>query len=92
MTAAIEAEFGFEIVNLGESKTVELRMLIELIARATGETPKLKRLPTQPGDVRATYADIAKARRLLGYAPGFPIEEGIPLFVEWYRRTFGVRA
>ena len=92
VTAAIEAEFGFDIVNLGESKTVELRRLIELIAKAVGKAPRLKRLPMQPGDVRATYADISKARRLLSYNPAFPIEKGIPIFVEWYRRTFSVSA
>ncbi len=83
---AIETEFGFEIVNLGESKTVELRYLIELISQATGKSPKLRRLPPQPGDVPVTFADISKARRLLGYAPSFPIEKGIPIFVEWYLR------
>ena len=87
VTAAIEADFGFEIVNLGESKTIELRNLVELIAKATGKTPKVKRLPMQPGDVRATYADITKARRLLAYNPTFPIEKGIPIFVAWYKRN-----
>jgi len=87
IVGAIRAEFGFEIVNLGESRTVELKHLIELIAQATGKTPKLKHLPMQPGDVPATFANISKARRLLGYNPGFPIEKGVPLFVEWYRKS-----
>jgi UDP-glucuronate 4-epimerase len=87
IVGAIRAEFGFEIVNLGESRTVELKRLIELVAQATGKTPKLKHLPMQPGDVPATFADISKARRLLGYNPGFPIEKGVPLFVEWYRKS-----
>ena len=91
VTAAVEADFDFEIVNLGESKTVELRELIRLIADATGREPKLKRMPMQPGDVRATYADISKAKRLLGYNPGFPIEKGIPIFVEWYRDNIAPR-
>jgi len=85
ITAAMKAEFGFEIVNLGESRTIELRGLIELISRATGKTPRLERLPMQPGDVQATYADISKARRLLNYSPTCPIEKGIPLFIEWYK-------
>jgi UDP-glucuronate 4-epimerase len=87
VTAAMDLRCGYEIINLGESRTVELRTLIDLIARATGKTPRIKRLPPQPGDVAATYADISKARRLLGYNPSFPIERGIPIFVEWYRRT-----
>ena len=84
---AVRAEFGFEIVNLGESRTVELRRLIELIALATGKTPQINRLPPAAGDVPITFANIEKARRLLGYNPSFPIENGVPLFVEWYRKT-----
>lgn len=87
VTAAIEADFDFEIVNLGESRTVELHTLIELVSNATGKEPRLKHLPMQPGDVRATYADISKAGRLLDYTPSFPIEKGIPLFVEWYKQN-----
>jgi len=89
LLGAVEADLGFEIVNLGESKTVEVSYLIELIARATGKQPRLKFLPPAPGDVPATCADITKARRLLGYDPSVPLERGIPLFVEWYRRTGG---
>ena len=84
---AMKLQRGFEIVNLGESRTTELRRLIEVVAQATGKQPRIKRMPPQPGDVAATYADISKARRLLGYNPAFPIERGIPLFVEWYRRN-----
>ena len=87
VVAAMDRAAGYEIVNLGESKTIMLKELIELIASATGKEPKLRQKPLQPGDVQATYADISKARRLLGYAPSFPIERGVPLFVEWYRRN-----
>ena len=75
----------YEIVNLGESETVELRRLIELIAEALDVEPRVERRPPQPGDVERTYADISKARALLGYRPETRIEEGIPRFVEWYR-------
>jgi UDP-glucuronate 4-epimerase len=85
LEGAMRFEGGFEIVNLGESRTTELRRLIEIVSEATGKTPKIRRMPMQPGDVDATYADITKAKKLLGYNPGFPIEKGIPLFVEWYR-------
>ncbi len=85
--AAADRALPFEIINLGESATVSVNELVALIARATGCSPRLRTLPAQPGDVKATYADISKARRLLGYAPSFPIERGIPAFVEWYRRT-----
>lgn len=77
---------AFEIVNLGESQTVELSTLISLIAGSLGVEPRIERLPGQPGDVDRTFADISKARRLLGYDPQTPIERGIPEFVDWYRR------
>jgi UDP-glucuronate 4-epimerase len=75
----------FEIINLGESETVELSRLISLIAGTLGVEPRIERLPMQPGDVLRTYADISKARRLLGYDPQTSIEEGIPQFIDWFR-------
>ncbi|MEE9576378.1 MAG: NAD-dependent epimerase/dehydratase family protein [Gemmatimonadota bacterium] len=75
---------AFEIVNLGESDAVELSPLIGLIAAALDVEPQIELLPPQPGDVEQTFADIGKARELLGYRPGTRIEEGIPRFVEWY--------
>jgi UDP-glucuronate 4-epimerase len=79
----------FELVNLGESDTVTLARLVELLGRALGVEPELKRLPAQPGDVERTCADISRARALLGYAPATRIEEGIPRFVDWYRAEHG---
>jgi UDP-glucuronate 4-epimerase len=76
---------AFEIVNLGESQTVELTRLIDTIASALGVEPTIEQLPNQPGDVEQTYADISRARRLFGYDPVTPIETGIEQFVDWYR-------
>jgi UDP-glucuronate 4-epimerase len=75
---------AYEIVNLGESETVELSRLIGLIADELGVTPEIERLPPQPGDVEQTFADISKARRLLAYDPRVGIAEGIVRFVRWY--------
>lgn len=75
----------FEIINLGESDTVELARLIDLVATELGVSPIVERLPAQPGDVERTFADISKARRLLDYRPGVAIEDGIARFVAWYR-------
>ena len=80
-----EVPEAYEIVNLGESETVRLTRLIELIATELGVDPVIERLPPQPGDVERTFADISKARRLLAYAPSTGIEEGIRRFVRWYR-------
>ena len=76
---------AFEIVNLGESRTVSLSRLVELLSGALGVEPRIERLPPQPGDVERTFADVSKARRLLGYDPRVQVEEGIPRFVEWFR-------
>lgn len=78
---------NYEVVNLGESRTVELRELISLLEKELDLPAKIDRLPLQPGDVPQTFADISKARRLLGYDPQTQIERGIERFVEWFRNT-----
>jgi UDP-glucuronate 4-epimerase len=75
----------FEILNLGNSRTVPLARLIEVIEQAMGTPAVIDRQPMQPGDVPRTYADTAKARALLGYAPDTPIEEGVRRFVSWFK-------
>ncbi len=82
---AIERPFRYEIFNLGESRTTSLQELIELIARHVGKTPIIDVKPLQPGDVEITYANIEKARRMLGYNPKIDMDEGIRRFVAWYR-------
>ena len=77
----------FEVFNLGESETIELHALITLLEENLGKKAVIDRQPMQPGDVPVTYADISKARRLLGYAPKTKIGEGIPKFVDWYLGT-----
>jgi UDP-glucuronate 4-epimerase len=77
----------YEVFNLGESQTVELSYLIELIENSVGQKAIIDRQPMQPGDVPATYADITKSRELLRYSPTTKIEEGIPKFVEWFRES-----
>jgi UDP-glucuronate 4-epimerase len=83
--ACTQKEFGFEIFNLGESQTVKLSYLIELIENALGQKALIDRQSPQPGDVPITFANIAKAQAKLGYHPSVKIEEGIPKFVEWFR-------
>ena len=84
--ACTEREFGYEVINLGESQTVKLSRLIELLESALGMEAQIDRQPLQPGDVPITYANIDKARRVLGYDPKTKIEDGIPRFVEWFRQ------
>ncbi|OQZ00611.1 MAG: epimerase [Candidatus Brocadia sp. UTAMX2] len=85
VVAAVNRQFDFEIINLGNSAPIQLIKLIELIEREMGKKANIKRLPEQPGDVHRTYADIHKAGRSLDYKPKVPIEQGIRLFVAWYK-------
>jgi len=79
----------YEVINLGESRTVELRELISLLERELDLPAKIDRQPLQPGDVPQTFADITRARQLLGYNPQTQIETGIKRFVEWFRSNSG---
>ena len=74
----------FDIFNLGESETIQLKDLIEQIEKALGQKAKINQLPEQPGDVPLTCADISKARKLLGYNPTTQLSEGLPRFIEWF--------
>jgi UDP-glucuronate 4-epimerase len=75
----------YEVFNLGESRTVELNELISLLEKELDTHATINRQPPQPGDVPQTFADISKARALLGYKPKTQIEEGLHRFVEWFR-------
>jgi UDP-glucuronate 4-epimerase len=77
----------YEVINLGESRTVELRELIALLEKELDLPAKIDRQPLQPGDVPQTFADITKARKLLAYNPHTQIEAGIKRFVEWFREN-----
>ena len=81
------AASDFEVINLGESRTVELREMISLLEQELGQRAIIDRQPLQPGDVPQTFADISKARRLLGYNPQTQIEDGIRRFVEWFGKN-----
>ena len=82
---ALGRDDGFEVYNIGESRTVGLNELVALLEKSLGKSARIKKLPDQPGDVKRTYADISKAKANLGYAPSTPIEEGIAKFCEWIR-------
>ncbi len=77
----------FDIFNLGESETIQLKDLIVAIETALGRKAKINRMPEQPGDVPLTCADISKARKLLGYNPTTRFSDGLPRFIEWFKRT-----
>jgi len=81
---------GFETYNLGESQTISLKELVQFIEEALGKKANIEMFEPQPGDVSITYADITKAKRMLGYQPKVNMKEGIKRFVEWYKATYHV--
>src|SRR6184192_1305054 len=86
--AAFEYEgLLFDVFNLGESETIQLKDLIAVIENALGKKAKVNQLPEQPGDMPLTCANISKARKLLDYRPTTRLNEGLPCFVEWFLRS-----
>lgn len=75
----------YEIINLGSNNPVSLKEMINTIGEVLNVEPKIEVLPMQPGDVDRTYADISKAKKLLGYSPKFTFKEGIQKFIDWYK-------
>jgi UDP-glucuronate 4-epimerase len=82
---AVDNLNGFDVINLGESNTVTLSKLVSVLEEEIGKKAILDKLPMQPGDVEKTYADISKAKQLIGYNPTFSFENGIKEFVRWYK-------
>jgi len=87
VVAAVDKELDFEIINLGNNKPVELNKFISIVESLTGKKAIINNLPMQPGDVDITYADIKKAKKLLGYDPRVSFEEGMKQFVQWYKEN-----
>ncbi len=88
--AAIDKPFPYEVINLGNNRTVELHYFIELIEKDLGKEAKKNMMDMQPGDVLETHADIEKAKSLLGYNPGNDVEEGIKKFIDWYKEYYSI--
>lgn len=75
----------YEIINLGNNQTVKLLELVEAIEEASGIEPNRVFGPEQPGDVKQTWADVGKAKKLFGYEPNYNLKKGLSNFIEWYK-------
>ena len=75
-------------MNLGRGEPQELMTFIRTIEAAVGKKAELNYQPMAKGDVLTTYADVSKARRILGYDPKVSLQEGIKKFVEWYKKYY----
>lgn len=83
LLSAIDKVNGYEIINLGESQTISLNFMINTLEQVTGIKTQRKYLSNMPGDVITTFADINKAKKILGYIPTWSFEKGIKKFVKW---------
>lgn len=90
IVASIDKNYPEEVFNLGCGRKEELMDYIKTIEKACGKEAKKNYLPMQPGDVTVTDADISKARKMLGFDPKTMIKDGVPRFVEWYRKYYSL--
>lgn len=79
----IEKDLGFEIINLGNSNPITLTEFIQSIEKISGKKAVVNNMPLQTGDVLKTWADISKAKKLLGWQPSVPIKEGLVLYYKY---------
>ena len=77
------------VYNLGNHRAEKLTDFIDILQETLGKKALITKLPMQQGDVQATFADIEASRRDLGFEPTTAIKDGIPKFIEWYRRYHG---
>jgi len=84
VAAALDRKPGYEIINLGSDRPVELNTVIDEIEQAIGRTATIEHHPFHPTDVSATWANISRARELLGWEPQVSLKEGIASVVDWY--------
>ena len=80
----------YRVYNIGNSQSVDLMRYIEVLEQCLGRKAQLEMLPMQPGDVRATLADVSELARATGFRPNTPVEQGIAKFVAWYREYYRV--
>ena len=85
VTASVDRCSGYEIINIGGSKTTSLMDLVKMLSNRLNKPPIIQQMPDQPGDVPITYADVTKAKNLLGYAPQTDIVQGIEKFCAWLK-------
>jgi UDP-glucuronate 4-epimerase len=87
VVAALDRPLGYEIFNIGRGEPVLLAEFVSLLERLAGGKANTIEKPKLAADVTRTYADVGKARRMLGYQPKVSVEEGVTAFWEWFKNS-----
>ncbi len=82
---ASEKNFSFEIINLGNNNPVTVSKIIELIEKEFEKKALKEQKPLPKADVPITFADVSKAKKLLGWQPKISVEQGIKKFADWFK-------
>jgi len=90
VVAALERPLGYERINLGRGQPVRMADFVELVEGLVGKKAVMETPPAPASEPKTTYADVSKARELLGYDPQVTVEEGMARFWAWYTATFPV--
>ncbi len=85
---ALDRDVGFEVINLGSNRPFKLSHVIELLEKLTGKKATINYRPFHRADMKATWADIEKAKRILGWEPRVGLEEGLEKTVSWFRENW----
>jgi len=85
---ALERPLGYERINLGRGQPVRMADFVELIEQLVGKRALMETPPAPASEPKTTYADVTKARELLGYDPCVTVEEGLARFWAWYQAAF----
>ena len=85
---ALDRDLGFEVINLGSNRPFKLSHVIELLEELTGRKAAVNYKPFHRADMKATWADIEKARRILGWEPKVNLEEGLRKTVSWFKENW----
>lgn len=83
--AAVDTPLGYEVINLGRGEPTLLADFVKLIEAQAGRSSQLVNEPMLAADISYTYADVSRARELLGYAPSVSVDEGVAKFWDWYQ-------
>ncbi len=88
VSAAMDRPLGYEIINLGRGEPVLMKDFVTIIEQLVGKKAILETPPAPPSEPKITFANVDKARQLLGYEPQTPVAEGLEKLWHWYRQQY----